>query len=76
MESLLVALPALGCVVMMPLMMWLMGRAMSNRENGDKQPQAPGDQARAEELGQLRDEVVRLRAEIDTGPRSPESAGG
>lgn len=74
MESLLLAIPALGCVVMMPLMMWVVARAMGNR---GQQPSTGGEEhARPEELGRLRDEVARLRSDIDAEVRSRESTGG
>lgn len=76
MESLLAALPALGCVVMMPAMMWLMSRGM--RGNDTPPPQADPQDT---EVRRLRDEVARLRADIDsdTHPsdsRQSEPAGG
>jgi hypothetical protein len=76
MDSLLLALPALGCVVMMPLMMWLMSRSMGNRHDAGQQQQDPGEQARAEELSRLRDEVARLRSDVDAESGSRGPAGG
>lgn len=35
MDSLLAALPALGCLVMMPAMAWVMARGMRNRDTTD-----------------------------------------
>ncbi|MGH9214833.1 MAG: hypothetical protein ACRDZS_01130 [Acidimicrobiales bacterium] len=73
MESLLVALPALGCVVMMPAMMWLMSRMRSD----DTAAPPPGTtQPAQDELRRLRDEVARLRSEVDADPDRRESAGG
>ena len=54
MAKLVYALPALGCVVGMPLMMYMMMRGTK------KQPSAPGP----DETAQLRAEVQQLRGEL------------
>lgn len=74
MDSLLALVPALGCVVMMPAMMWVMSRM---RNDGSAAPspgttQPPLD----DDVRRLRDEVARLRSEVDAETDRRESAGG
>ena len=54
MDKIVYALPALGCVVGMPLMMFIMMRG------GRSKPATPG----ASEAAQLRAEVEQLRGEL------------
>ena len=54
MDKIVYALPALGCVVGMPLMMFIMMRS------GRSKPAAPGPN----EAAQLRAEVEQLRGEL------------
>jgi hypothetical protein len=56
MDKLLTALPALGCVIGMPLMMVIMMRGRGSHDN------AP--QNDASEAAQLRAEVHQLRKEV------------
>ncbi len=76
MDSLLAALPALGCVVMMPAMAWVMARSMRDRDTRDPTHQQPPDSAHDDEVTRLRDEVARLRADLDREPDSSESTRG
>lgn len=63
--------PILGCVGMMAVFMYLMSRGMRGDQRGQ---QAPADEtATAEDVGDLREEVARLRAERaerSGGPRA------
>jgi hypothetical protein len=74
MESLLVALPALGCMLMVPAMAWVMSRIRHDGPNGAPPP-APGEVSDGE-LRRLRDEVARLRSEVDAGTVRREPADG
>jgi hypothetical protein len=78
MDSLLAALPALGCLVMMPAMAWVMARGMPKHDSPDPARQQPLTEgpARDDEVTQLRDEVARLRADLDGEAHSSESTGG
>jgi hypothetical protein len=76
MDSLLAALPALGCVVMMPAMAWVMARSMRDRDTRDPTRQEPSDPAHDDEVTHLRDEVARLRADLDGEPASTEPTPG
>lgn len=58
MENIAFLLPALGCVVMMPVMMWMMNRGSQHRGQPDGKPSG-----RESEVAQLRREVEQLRAE-------------
>jgi hypothetical protein len=58
MEALLYLLPALGCGLMMVVMMVFMGRLM-----------APQQKDRPDEVAALRHEVERLRSESTDGTR-------
>jgi hypothetical protein len=69
MNSLLVALPGLGCAAMMAGMMWLMSRG-TKADQGASSGNAPADPQA--ELTDLRAEVDRLRAEV----RAPQSESG
>jgi hypothetical protein len=71
MESLLVALPVLGCAVVMPAMMWLMSRGMKQGKTPTPRPSGdrPVDAGQADEIGQLRLDVDRLRSVLDSESR-------
>src|SRR5918996_356073 len=76
MESLLVALPALGCAVMMPAMLWVMSR-MRHDTPRDAPPLAPrAGSTSDDELRVPRDDVARLRSEVDAGPARREPTDG
>jgi hypothetical protein len=61
---------------MMPAMAWVMARGMRNRDTTDPTHRQPADPARDDEMSRLRDEVTRLRADLEGEPRSAESTGG
>lgn len=67
MESLLVALPGLACAGGMGLMMWLMMRRQPGRSDAprssDREAADRGLPSAEEQIVQLREELVRLRAE-------------
>ncbi len=54
METIAAVAPALGCVLMMAPLMWLMTRAARPSDSGGAAPSAS-------ELATLREEVARLR---------------
>lgn len=76
MDSLLVAMPALGCALMMVPMIWLMSRGMKQDGSPPSGPPSPPPVARDPEVAELQAEVDRLRAEMraqDPGTaRAPE----
>lgn len=73
MDSLLQALPALGCALMLPAMFLMMRGGM---QKTDPPPPTPGpDRARDEELAKLREEVAQLRSQVDAETRSQDPAG-
>ncbi|MDP8992875.1 MAG: hypothetical protein M3N31_07495 [Actinomycetota bacterium] len=61
MEALLYLLPALGCGLMMVACIYLMGRAM--RSHGQAPPSPPAEADKDRQIGELREEVARLRSE-------------
>ncbi len=62
MDTLLLYLgPILGCVGMMAVFMYVMGRGMRGGQRGQRA--ASDETTTAEEAGRLREEVARLRAE-------------
>jgi hypothetical protein len=67
MESLLAALPVLGCVVMMPAMMWVMSRMRT--DDGTTPRPGANERPQDDELLTLRDEVARLRSEVEASDR-------
>lgn len=62
MDSLLVLAPALGCLLMMAPLMWLMSRGM-NRDGQSAAGRSPAPNGQDSELADLRSELDRLRAE-------------
>jgi hypothetical protein len=75
MESLLLALPALGCVLMLPAMMWMMSR-MRTDEGGATAPPGPPPGAHDDEVRRLRDEVARLRSDVDADAHRRQPSDG
>lgn len=57
MRTLLAALPAVGCMLMIPAMLWM---ARGTRDRSNRDPNA----TRAREVAELRDEVTSLRSEL------------
>ncbi len=62
-------LPSFACVGGMGLCMWLMMRGGKSR-NTTKQTEAP-DQTHTSEVTELRQEIVRLRTEIQSRQSEP-----
>jgi hypothetical protein len=68
MDRLIALLPALGCIVGMPLMMLMMARG--SRTTTDRSEPAPdAHETAGTEIAQLRAEVDRLRQEVATAPQ-------
>lgn len=64
MDSLLVAMPALGCALMMVPMIWLMSRGMKRDGPPASGYRSPAPSGRDPEIAELQAEVDRLRAEM------------
>lgn len=76
MDSLLVAVPALGCALMMVPMIWLMSRGMKQDHPPTPGPPSPPPATRDPGVAELQAEVERLRAEVrGPGPVPQPPAG-
>lgn len=72
MDSLFVAAPALGCVLMMVPLMWFMSRGMKQNDQPSSNQSSSLGAERGTEVAELQAEVDRLRAEVRA--RGPEAA--